>query len=90
MARGTLDREQVAARLLEASAKHSFDPVHEVDWDQPQPADLFYAVPEHLSLYGTPLWERMTPEQRIELSQQEISTSCRWGSGSRPSSCACC
>jgi len=72
MARGTLDREQVAEKLLDASAKHSFDPVHEVDWEQEQPADLFYAVPEHVSLYGTPLWEQMTAEQRIELSKQEI------------------
>ncbi len=29
------DREQVALRLLESSAKHSFDPDKELDWDAP-------------------------------------------------------
>jgi hypothetical protein len=67
-----MDRERVAERLLEGSAKHSFDPVVAVDWDVAQPADLFYTMPEHVSLYGTPLWERMTEAQRIELSKQEI------------------
>jgi hypothetical protein len=72
MTRGTTDREVVAGRLLATSARHSFDPVHEVDWGQEQPADLFYTSPEHVSLYGTPLWERMTPAQRVELSKQEL------------------
>ena len=27
---------------------------------------------EHVSLYGTPLWERMSLAQQIELSRQEI------------------
>jgi hypothetical protein len=67
-----LDRERVAERLLEGSAKHSFDPATAVDWAAPQPPDLYYTSPEHVSLYGTPLWERMTEAQRIELSKQEI------------------
>lgn len=29
------DREQVAQRLLDASAQHSFDPDTELDWDVP-------------------------------------------------------
>lgn len=29
------DREQVAERLLASSAKHSFDPDKELDWDAP-------------------------------------------------------
>ncbi|BFO15256.1 hypothetical protein SHKM778_16440 [Streptomyces sp. KM77-8] len=29
------DREQVARRLLESSAKHSFDPDRELDWEAP-------------------------------------------------------
>ncbi|MCZ9337444.1 diiron oxygenase, partial [Streptomyces sp. TRM76130] len=29
------DREQVAERLLDSSAKHSFDPDAELDWEAP-------------------------------------------------------
>ncbi|NJQ00871.1 AurF N-oxygenase family protein [Streptomyces zingiberis] len=65
------DREQVARRLLDASAKHSFDPETELDWDAPFVEGLWYWPPELVSLYGTPLWERMSEEQRIDLSRHE-------------------
>jgi hypothetical protein len=67
-----LERELVAERLLAGSARRSFDPTTAVDWAVPQPDDLFYCTPEHVSLYGTPLWERMSLAQQIELSRQEI------------------
>ncbi|MEY9848347.1 hypothetical protein ABH940_005449 [Streptacidiphilus sp. BW17] len=68
------DRELVAERLLTASAKHSFDPDTELDWDAPLVPGLWF-LPEHLvSLYGTPLWERMTEEQRIDLSRHEAAS----------------
>ena len=68
------DREQVADRLLEASAKHSFDPDTELDWDAPlEPGKWF--LPERLvSLYGTPIWNRMSEERRIELSRHEAAS----------------
>ncbi|MFC1412129.1 diiron oxygenase [Streptacidiphilus sp. N1-12] len=68
------DREQVAERLLEASAKHSYDPDTELDWDAPlQPGKWF--LPERMvSLYGTPLWERLSEERRIELSRHEAAS----------------
>jgi hypothetical protein len=68
------DREQVADRLLEASAKHSYDPDTELDWDAPlEPGKWF--LPEHLvSLYGTPMWQRMGEEQRMELSRHEFAS----------------
>ncbi|QMU79174.1 diiron oxygenase [Streptacidiphilus sp. PB12-B1b] len=68
------DREQVADRLLEASAKHSYDPDTELDWDaELEPGKWF--LPEHLvSLYGTPLWRQMGEEQRIELSRHEFAS----------------
>ena len=68
------DREQVADRLLEASAKHSHDPDTELDWNAPlEPGKWF--VPEQLvSLYGTPLWRGMSEEQRIELSKHEFAS----------------
>lgn len=69
----THDRERTAARLLEASAKHAFDPVTDVDWDAPLAEDRFF-IPEHrVTLYGTPLWDRMTRQQRIDLSRHETA-----------------
>ncbi len=68
------EREQVAERLLDASARHSFDPDTELDWDAPFEPGKWFWPPELVSLYGTPLWERMTPEQRIELSRHESAS----------------
>ncbi|GAA2721748.1 MULTISPECIES: diiron oxygenase [Streptomyces] len=68
------DRERVAERLLESSARHSFDPDTELDWDAPLEPGLWFCPPELVSLYGTPLWRRMPEEQRIELSRHEIAS----------------
>ncbi|MER5745312.1 AurF N-oxygenase family protein [Streptomyces sp. NPDC002225] len=65
------DREQVAARLLESSARHSFDPDKELDWDAPIEEGKWFWPPELVSLYDTPLWRRMSEEQRIDLSRHE-------------------
>jgi hypothetical protein len=67
------DREQVAKRLLDSSAKHSFDPDKELDWDAPFEEGKWFWPPELVSLYGTPLWKRMSEEQRIELSRHEAA-----------------
>ncbi len=67
------DREQVAERLLESSARHSFDPDKELDWDAPFEDGKWFWPPELVSLYDTPLWKRMSEEQRILLSQHEAA-----------------
>ncbi|MFD6285026.1 diiron oxygenase [Streptomyces sp. NPDC060205] len=67
------DREQVAERLLESSAKHSFDPDEELDWDAPFEDGKWFWPPELVSLYGTPMWKRMSEEQRILLSRHEAA-----------------
>ncbi|QMU70705.1 diiron oxygenase [Streptacidiphilus sp. P02-A3a] len=67
-------REQNAERLLRASARHSHDPLTEVDWDAPIDPDLF-ALPAHrVSLYGTDLWREMTPRQQARLSVYELAS----------------
>lgn len=66
------EREFTANRLLNSSAKHTFDPLTEVDWDQAPVPGLPYMPLEHVSLYGTTLWEELSEEQRIELSKHEI------------------
>ncbi|MBQ0983966.1 diiron oxygenase [Streptomyces sp. F63] len=67
------DREKVALRLLDSSAKHSFDPDAELDWDAPFAEGHWFWPPELVSLYDTPLWKTMSEEQRIELSKHESS-----------------
>jgi len=65
-------REKTADRLLRSSAARSYDPEVDIDWSAPiDPGKRF--LPEHrVSLYGTELWQRMTPEQRYELGKHEI------------------
>ena len=65
------DRNATAERLLKSSAKKSYDPAVDIDWDAPLvPGGIW--VPEHrVSLYGTELWDRLTPDQRVELGKHE-------------------
>ncbi|MFD4646053.1 diiron oxygenase [Streptomyces sp. NPDC058441] len=73
------DREQVAERLLDSSAKHSFDPDKELDWDAPDVEGMWYWPPELCSLYDTPMWKRMPQEQRLELSKYEAASMASMG-----------
>lgn len=68
------DREVSAARLMKASADHSYDPETEVDWAAAPVPDLFYCPQTQCSLYGTELWASMTPEQRIEASKHQVAS----------------
>ncbi|RCW45896.1 para-aminobenzoate N-oxygenase AurF [Halopolyspora algeriensis] len=68
------DRETTAARLLTSSARSSFDPDLDVDWDAPLVEGKPFMPLERTSLYGTELWQRLSDEQRIELSKHEIAS----------------
>ncbi|HJQ42932.1 MAG TPA: diiron oxygenase [Jatrophihabitantaceae bacterium] len=68
------DREKTATRLLNSSARNSYDPLLDIDWDAPVEADLAFMPFERVSLYGTELWEQMTHEQRVQLSRQEMAS----------------
>lgn len=65
-------REQFSDRLLKGSVKKSYAPIVDIDWDAPLDPDKFFLPPRTVSLYGTPLWDEMSREQRIELSRQEL------------------
>ncbi|MFJ1753450.1 diiron oxygenase [Kitasatospora sp. NPDC088134] len=67
-------RERTAERLLASSAKLSFNPLKDVDWDADPVPGAYYCPPRHLSLYGTELWDRMTEAERIELSKHEVAS----------------
>jgi hypothetical protein len=68
------DREDIARRLLTSSAKASYDPLTEIDWDAPLAGDRYAIPPHRVSLYGTPLWDRLTEAQRQELSRHEVAS----------------
>ncbi|WP_278259015.1 diiron oxygenase [Nocardioides convexus] len=63
--------EALAQRLLRSAARQSYDPEVDLDWDAPPVPGLWWMQPERMSLYGTPLWERLSEEQRITLSAHE-------------------
>ncbi|WP_344684296.1 diiron oxygenase [Saccharopolyspora taberi] len=68
------DREKTAARLLGSSAKNSYDPEIDIDWAAPL-AEAKPFIPLHRSsLYGTHLWDRLSEEQRIELTKHEFAS----------------
>jgi hypothetical protein len=68
------DSEDIARRLLRSSAKTSYDPLVEIDWDAQVDPDKWAIRPERISLYGTALWEALTEEQRKELSRLEVAS----------------
>ena len=63
-----------AARLLGSTSKNSYDPELDIDWDAPVELDQAFMPYERVSLYGTELWDRMSEEQKRELSKQEIAS----------------
>ncbi|WP_029430526.1 diiron oxygenase [Blastococcus sp. URHD0036] len=65
------DRQELSTRLLGSAARTSYDPTVDVDWDAPVPDALYGLSPEWSSLYGTPLWEGLTEQQRVTLTIHE-------------------
>ncbi|WP_068277538.1 AurF N-oxygenase family protein [Aldersonia kunmingensis] len=66
------DRERTAARLLRSSAEKFYDPDVDIAWDAPWVEGKAWLPEERISLYGTKLWDQLTPEQRIELGKHEL------------------
>ncbi|NED12329.1 diiron oxygenase [Streptomyces sp. SID9124] len=66
--------QDVARRLLDSSAKLSYDPATEVDWDTPLDTDHHGASPEWSTLYATPYWGELTEAQRKALTRQEAAS----------------
>ncbi|MFY0405528.1 AurF N-oxygenase family protein [Solicola sp. PLA-1-18] len=64
--------DDVAARLLDSAATLSYDPATELDWDAPLEPGLYGLNPEWCSLYGTPLWDEMTEDQKVTLTRHEV------------------
>jgi hypothetical protein len=63
---------ELSSRLLDSAARLSYDPAVEVDWDAPLDPELFGLNPEWSTLYGTALWDEMSPQQRVALTRHEV------------------
>jgi P-aminobenzoate N-oxygenase AurF len=66
-----IGREAVADRLLRSTAARSYDPDLDVDWSAPLVPGKGFILEHRCSLYGTPLWDQLSPEQRLELGKHE-------------------
>lgn len=69
----TAGREAVSRRLINGSVKRSYAPVVDLDWDRAPEPERYFLPPSVLSLVGTEIWERLSPQQRIDLSRQEMA-----------------
>lgn len=72
-------REHLADRLLTASAKHSLDPLTEIDWTTPVDPDLFALPPHRCTLYGTDLWNGLSRREQAALSVHEFASTAAAG-----------
>jgi hypothetical protein len=66
-----VDRQELSARLLGSAAKKSYDPLVDIDWAAPIPERLYGLSPEWSTLYGTPLWNSLSEDQRVTLTIHE-------------------
>ena len=64
----------LAERLLRSSARQSYDPEVDIDWEAPIDPALWGMQPERMSLYGTALWDGLGEEQQLELSKHEVAS----------------
>ncbi|HEY7147086.1 MAG TPA: diiron oxygenase [Streptosporangiaceae bacterium] len=68
------ERERTAERLLRSTATRSYDPELDIDWSAPLAEGKGFIPENRCSLYGTALWERLTPQQRLELRKHEAAS----------------
>ena len=75
----TATSEKTAGRLLNSSAQRWYDPEVDLDWDAPLAKDKDFHPAHRVSIYGTELWDQLTPEQQRELGKQEIAAIASFG-----------
>lgn len=66
--------ERIADRLLRSTAARSYDPDVDIDWSAPLLPGKGYVLEHRCSLYGTALWQQLSPEQRTELGKHEVAS----------------
>ncbi|WP_245548321.1 AurF N-oxygenase family protein [Gordonia araii] len=65
------DRQKTAQRLLRSTADRAYNPELDIDWDRPLAPDKDWIMEHRQTLYGTKLWDKLSPEQRHELGKNE-------------------
>lgn len=65
------DRQKTAQRLLRSTADRAYDGELDIDWDAPLDPEKEWLPQRRMTLYGTKIWESLTPEQRTELGKHE-------------------
>ncbi|MGL6236864.1 MAG: AurF N-oxygenase family protein [Segniliparus sp.] len=73
------DRQKTAARLLRASVERSYDAEVDIDWDEPWLDGKTFGPEHRLSLYGTRIWDKLSPEQRSDLARHEMASVLSFG-----------
>jgi P-aminobenzoate N-oxygenase AurF len=68
------ERERTAERLLRSTAARSYDPELDINWSAPPVAGLPFLPERRCTLYGSPLWDRLSPGQRLELGKHEVAS----------------
>jgi hypothetical protein len=68
------EREGTAERLLRSTAARNYDPELDIDWSAPAEPGQGFMLKHRCSLYGTPLWDRLSPQQRVELGKHEAAS----------------
>ncbi|NMN99346.1 AurF N-oxygenase family protein [Antrihabitans stalactiti] len=66
------DRQKTAQRLLRSTADRSYDGELDINWDAPIDPEKKWMSEHRQTLYGTKLWDKLTPEQRNELGKHEV------------------
>jgi hypothetical protein len=67
-------REGTASRLLRSTAARSYDPELDIDWTAPAGPGKGFMLEHRCSLFGTPLWQQLSPQQRLELGKHEAAS----------------
>jgi hypothetical protein len=67
-------QEATADRLLRSTAARSYDPELDIDWSAPLEPGKGFMLEHRISLYGTTLWDQLSPEQRLELGKHEAAS----------------
>jgi P-aminobenzoate N-oxygenase AurF len=69
---GSVNFEEIAARLVQISKAKPLLPETYVPWHIPITLTTLFMPEKMVSLYGHPLWDRLTPQQQIELGRLEM------------------
>lgn len=72
--RGAIDADREFERLIESAEQLSYDPDKEIDWEAPLDPTKYGLNPQWSTLYGTPMWESMSQQQRIDLTRHEVGS----------------